>query len=365
MEPAGLPPPARTLEERRGLGLGDFLVPNVTHCGEIPSVLPKRVRELDRIPVRALVRQRIGRLSRACLFSAALALPLAAGSVAAQELEPRALQNLPIGVSFAVLASGYSRGNLLFDPTVPIEDAQADVWSVAVGFMRAINVFGLSGRIGAVVPFVTGQWAGTVAGIDTATSRTGMADPRITLAVNFLGAPALTLAEMRGYRQTTVAGLQFTVVLPIGQYYPERLINLGTNRWGFASRLGISHSIGRRWVVEAYAGATFFTANSDFYGGTRFTQDPFLEAQAHAVYAIRYPDIWVAASVGYGWGAASTVDSVPKDPLQNVRASAMVRLPIARQHALKLVYITGITTKLGADFDTFQVAYTYTFGGKR
>jgi hypothetical protein len=295
------------------------------------------------------------------------ALPglLLAGSLAAQELEPRALQNAPIGVNFAVLASGYSRGNLLVDATLPIEDAQADVWSVGLGFVHAINVFGLSGRISAVAPFVTGRWAGTLAGIDTSTSRTGMADPRVTLAVNFLGAPALTLTEMRGYRQKTVAGVQISVGLPLGQYYPERLINLGANRWSLASRLGISHAIGRRWTVEGYAGATIFTANDEFYGGTRFSQDPFFEAQAHGVYVIRVPDIWVAGSVGYGWGGAATVDTVPKDPLENLRVSAMVRLPIARQHGLKLVYISGITTRLGADFDTFQVAYTYTFGGKR
>lgn len=295
----------------------------------------------------------------------ALVALLAAVPLAAQELEPRALQNVPIGVNFAVVASGYSRGNMLFDPTLPIEDADANVWSVALGFMHAINVFGLSGRIGVGLPFVTGKWAGTLAGIDTATSRTGMADPRVTLTVNFLGAPALTLPEMRGYQQTTVAGLQVTVILPLGQYYPERLINLGANRWGLAPRLGISHAFGRRWTVEGYAGATFFTANDEFYGGTRFGQDPFFEVQGHGVYAIRYPDIWLAASVGYGWGAAATVDGVPKDPLENLRASAMLRLPIARQHSLKLVYISGITTKLGADFDTFQLAYTYAFGGKR
>jgi hypothetical protein len=288
-----------------------------------------------------------------------------AGSVAAQELEPRALQNAPIGVHFAVVASGYSRGNLLFDATLPLEDVRADVWSVGLGFVRAINVFGLSGKIGAVAPFVTGHWTGTVAGIDTSTSRTGMADPRVTLAVNFIGAPALTLSEMRGYQQKTVAGLQITVGLPLGQYYPERLINLGAHRWSFASRLGLSHAFGRRWTLEGYAGATFFTANDEFYGGTRFSQDPFFEVQGHGIYAIRYPDIWVAGSVGYGWGAAATVDAVPKDPLGNLRASAMLRWPIARQHGLKFVYISGITTRLGADFDTFQIAYTYTFGGKR
>jgi hypothetical protein len=272
---------------------------------------------------------------------------------------------VPIGVNFAVVASGYSRGNLLFDATLPIDSAQADVWSVALGFVHAINVFGLSGRISVGLPFVTGQWSGSVSGIDTSTSRTGMADPRVTLAVNFLGAPAITLTEMRGYQQTTVAGLQVTIILPLGQYYPERLINLGANRWGLASRLGISHAFGRRWTVEGYAGATLFTANDEFYGGTRFSQDPFFEIQGHGVYAIRYPDIWVAASLGYGWGAAATVGETPKDPLENVRASAMLRLPITRQHALKFIYISGITTRIGADFDTFQVSYTYTFGGKR
>ena len=298
-------------------------------------------------------------------WSLVVAALLTAVPLAAQELEPRALQNAPIGMNFAVLAAGYSRGNLLFDATLPLEDVQADVWSVAAGFVHAINVFGMSGRIGAVLPVAYGQWAGSVAGIDTSTSRTGMADPRVSLSVNFLGAPALTLTEMRGYQQKTVVGLQLSVGLPLGQYYPERLINLGANRFAFGSRLGISHAFSRRVTVEGYAGATFYTANDEFYGGTRFSQDPFLEVQGHGVYVIRVPDIWVAGSIGYGWGAAAMIDSVPKDPLGNLRLSATLRLPITRQHGLKFAYISGLTTRLGADFDTFQVGYQYTFGGKR
>ena len=301
-----------------------------------------------------------------CLVCGTFAATGAVGPpLSAQELAPRALQNAPVGVNFAVAAAGYARGNMLFEPTLPIEDARADVWSAILGYGRSIRLFGVNGRVGATVPFLTGRWRGVLAGTDTSTSRTGIADPRLSLAVHFVGAPALTMSEMRGYRQTTVAGLQLTVGLPLGQYFPERLINLGANRWSFAGRLGISHAIGRRWVVEGYAGATVFTVNGDFYGGSRFTQDAFLEAQAHGVYIIRVPDVWVAGSVGYGWGATATVDGVEKEPLENVRASAMVRLPIARAHGLKLVYIRGITTRLGADFDTFQVAYQYSFGGVR
>lgn len=290
---------------------------------------------------------------------------LGAGALPAQELEPRAMQNAPIGLNFAIVAAGYARGNVLFESTLPIEGATADVWSVAVGLARTISVFGMNGRVGVAVPFVTGDWRGSLAGVDTSTARTGMADPRLTFALNFVGAPALTMSEMRTYRQGTVAGLQLAVGLPLGQYYPERLINLGAHRWSLASRVGVSHTFAGRWVVEGYAGAALFTPNGDFYGGNRFTQAPFFEVQAHGIYALRVPDTWVAASVGYGWGGAATVNGQAGDRLENVRASAMLRLPLARRHGLKLVFITGLTTRLGADFDTFQVAYQYSFGGRR
>jgi hypothetical protein len=288
----------------------------------------------------------------------------ATGRMPAQELEPRALQNAPIGSTFLVLATGYSSGNLLFDPALPIKDAEADVWSVAAGVVRAINVFGLSGKAGVVLPFVSGTWAGNVGGIDTATSRTGLADPRVQLAVNFIGAPALTRSGMRGYRQSTVVGMQLSVSLPVGQYYPERLINLGAHRWAFQPRIGLSHTAASRWVLEGYAGATLYTTNRDYYNGGTLEQDPFFDVQAHIIYAIRGAGLWAAVSGGYAWGGRATINGVANDPLSNTRTSAMLRLPLAPAHGLKLVYINGLTTRIGADFDTFQVAYQYAFGGR-
>ena len=292
-------------------------------------------------------------------------LPLAAAAaLAGQELEPRALQNAPVGTNFLVAATGYSRGNLLIDPVLPIEDAQADVWSVTAAFTRAIGVFGVNGRVTVLAPFVTGTWQASLAGADTSTSRTGFADPRVQLTLNVLGAPALTRSEMRGWRQRTVLGLQLGVTVPLGEYFPDRLINIGSHRWAFAPRLGVSHALGTRWTLEGYAGATFYTRNGAYYGGTVLTQEPFIEAHAHAIYAIRYPDTWVAGSVGYGVGGAATVDTARKEGLENLRLSAVLRLPLARGHAVKLVYVNGLTTQLGADFDTYQLVYQYAFGGR-
>jgi hypothetical protein len=54
-----------------------------------------------------------------------------------------------------------------------------------------------------------------------------------------------------------------------------------------------------------------------------------------------------------------------KEALSNVRASIVFRLPLTPGHGLKVVYISGLTTELGADFDTVQLGYQYTFGGKQ
>jgi len=107
-----------------------------------------------------------------------------------------------------------------------------------------------------------------IAGNDTSTSRTGLGDPAFKLSFNFIGSPALTMSEFRSYRQSTVAGVSLAVTAPMGQYYPDKLINLGTNRWSFSSRLGASQIVGR-WLFEGFARATFYTANEDYFGGVR------------------------------------------------------------------------------------------------
>jgi hypothetical protein len=297
-------------------------------------------------------------------FAACWAALLMATPLAAQELEPRALQNAPVGANLLGVATGYSHGNLLFEPSLPIENAQADVFSVVPAYFRAIDFFGLSGKVGVIVPLATGEWSGTAFGIDTAVTRTGLADPRATVSVNFLGAPALGRSGLRTHRARTVAGVQLSVQAPLGQYSPERLVNLGLNRWSFQPRLGISQSIGSRVVVESYLAATFYTANPEFFGGTRQTQDPFVEAQLHAIYNFSRPGLWVAGSIGYGRGAAIALDGVKQESLENIRASAVLRVPLTRQQGLRLVYINGLTTRLGADYDTFQVVWQYGFGGR-
>jgi len=287
-----------------------------------------------------------------------LLLLLLARTGAAQELEPRALVNTPIGTNFVLVATGYLYGSVLLEPALPLEDGQADLWTLGTGYIRAINFFGLAGKVGFGIPFARGTWRATFNGADTSATRTGFGDPSIRLSVSFLGAPALSPSEFGSYRQGTVAGITMLVILPVGQYYPDRLINLGSNRWSVSTRFGVSQVLGK-WMLEAYAGATLYTRNDDFFGGKELTQEPLFEGQLHFIRFLGSARAWLAGSIGHASGARSTIDGVEKSSISNTRLSLSYRQPLGRHHSLKLAYINGLATRLGGDFDTFQVAWQY------
>ena len=61
-----------------------------------------------------------------------------------------------------------------------------------------------------------------------------------------------------GMRSLGFIGATLVVVPPLGQYFPDKLINLGSNRWSFKTELGLSYPKGP-WRWELSAGAWFFT----------------------------------------------------------------------------------------------------------
>ena len=59
--------------------------------------------------------------ARGPLFASAL-LTIAAAA-RAQDIEPRAFSNAPVGVNFLIGGYAYTRGGLSFDPAVPVTNA--------------------------------------------------------------------------------------------------------------------------------------------------------------------------------------------------------------------------------------------------
>jgi hypothetical protein len=286
-----------------------------------------------------------------------------AAAASAQELEPRLYQNSPVGLNGMVIGYGYSAGNFLVDSSLPVEGATAEIHSLTLGYLRSISFFGKSAKLDVGVPVSWGTFEGVVAGEFRTRKPTGLADPRFRLAVNLLGAPALSRREFAAYRQKTIVAVSLQVAAPLGQYDAERVVNLGANRWSFRPEVGVSHARGR-WYVETAAGAWLFTENGDYFGGSSLTQTPLYFVKADVIYSFR-PGIWLSMNCGFANGGETRIDGSPAATLQrNSRLGGTFSFPLAPANSLKLVWTRGLTTRIGADFDSVGVVYQYTWAGK-
>jgi len=207
------------------------------------------------------------------------------------------------------------------------------------------------------MPFARARATGAVAGDIREATRTGTADARVKLSVNFLGGAARNARAFAGAKRTTIVGASVTAIVPTGQHLREKLVNLGSNRWAIKPEVGVSVPV-RRWTLDAYAGVTFFGANDEFYPGTStLEQEPVAALQGHASYTIR-PRLWAAFDATWYSGGTTSIDGVSKENLQrNSRVGATLSLPLASRQSLKIAYSTGATTRIGGDFDTIAVAW--------
>ena len=283
-------------------------------------------------------------------------MSLAASPGGAQELEPRAYRTLPTGLNAAVVAYAFSSGNVVSEPSTPIEDLEAQAHTAILGYVRSFGLFGRSASLRLTAPYVYMSASATVGGSFAEGNRAGWATPRAQLAVNLLGGPALKPKEFAQYKQGRNLGVSLTVAPPGGQYTSDHLINFGTNRWAVKPEIGYS-SISGKWIFEAAAGVWMFTTNTDAPGGVTREQDPIGHNQGHLTYNFK-KGLWLALSANYFTGGRTFIDGVEKDDLQkNSRIGLTLSLPAGRGKSVRLAAHTGAVTSIGADFDIATIAY--------
>lgn len=280
-----------------------------------------------------------------------------------QELEPRAYSPVPVGVNIGILGYSHSRGNVLVDPSLPIEDVKARMNITTFGYARTLGLGGHLTQVSVFAPYIRGSMTGTVVGEPAHITRSGLGDMQIRTSLNLFGAPAMTLKDFRGYRQGTILGVSLKMIVPTGQYTSAKLVNLSSNRWAFKPELGFSQKIRRRWSTDFYLGGWLFTDNSDFYGAVVRSQAPIGTAQFHLSYDIR-PHLWAAVDLTFYTGGRTTVGNARKADLQkNARLGVTVSVPTIRRQSMKVSYSSGAFTSVGADFNVVSVAYQVTWGG--
>jgi len=85
--------------------------------------------------------------------------------------------------------------------------------------------------------------------------------------------------------------------------------------------------------------------------------------QGNIIYSFKR-GLWLGITGGIGRGGQTTVDGVEQDTYQqNSRVGVTLTLPVNRRQSVKLLYISGLKTRIGSDFDTVSVFYQFRWGG--
>ena len=285
-------------------------------------------------------------------------LLLLAAPLAAQDLDPRAYARAPVNSTFLVGGFAVSHGGVLTDPTIPVTDINATIETPSLGVGRSFNLFGKTAQAFGALPYSWAQVSGNVQEQARSITRAGLSDMRLRLSVLVRGAPAASVLEIAKAPRRTILGTSLTVVAPTGQFFPDRLINLGTNRWAFKPEFAVSHPMGQKWLVDVYAGVWLFTTNGSFYPGSSVrTQAPMGAFQAHVSYNFQR-QLWAAFDATYYVGGRTTLNGLLNDDRQsNTRVGGTLVLPVGRRHSIKLAVARGAIIRFGANFTTFSVGW--------
>jgi hypothetical protein len=315
-----------------------------------------RIRRRFRFAVRE---ERVRQRPRLVAAVGALLL-VGAWTTSAQELIPAAYTPAPKGVNLLSIASFYNDGDIAFDPSGPIEDGSGRILVSTLSYGRTLGLFGRSATCTVIVPYVVGDLEGLYLGEPAYAERSGVGDAAVRLGVNLYGGKAMSPAEFAGYRPKTLMGTSLTITSPTGQYDSSRLINIGTNRWSAKAEIGFVQVVGK-WAFDAYAGVAFFTTNTDFAGGKDRSQDPILSGQVHLRYRFNR-ELWGAVDGNFWRGGQTTVDGATGDDLQeNSRVGLTLAWQVAKQHNLRFAASRGAFTRIGGDFSSVGVAYSYSW----
>ena len=302
-------------------------------------------------------------MKKTCQLRISILLLVSLGAAAAHgsnDVLPRLLTNVPVDLNWLSVGYTYSTGNVSVDPTLAL-DVEADLHTYVMSYTRSFAAFGQSATFTAAVPYSDLTLSGIFQGEAVTAQDDRFADPRFRLAFNLSGAPALDMKDFGSYRQKTIIGFDLEVSVPLGHYDETRSINFGANRWAIVPELGIARRF-KRITLEAAGTVAFFSDNDEYLVNQTLKQEPIAAIRANLIYHFRRPGTWIGFSTMYLRGGKTSIDGEDRQDLQSTsRAGISLSLPIARRHNVLLKYSRGMTTRIGADFKNYSVAYTYRF----
>jgi hypothetical protein len=300
-----------------------------------------------------------GRVLSALLVVAACCFP---PPLRAQFTDPRNYTVAPVVTNELELDYSYAHASDSIDTSLAVVGAHLVVNQAALSFTHNFSALGHIAWAKVSVPFASVR--GSVDGTDLASSTTGSGDSSLEIGALLNGGKALSAAEFAAYEPATTLGVSLTISAPTGEYDPQKLVNLGADRWSFKPELGLSYPFGpeRRWAVDAYINAYFFTDNTEYHGVEILRQQPLPGIEGHLSYTFT-PSVWASADLRYSFRGETAVDGVAQNNAQkNLTAGAEANWSPNPQNSLDLVFGTAVVHRNAPASTSITLKYIYSWG---
>ena len=286
--------------------------------------------------------------------------------LSAQDLAPRAYVITPTGSNAINLTWSYYNGGVDFNGAIPISGATG-VFSVPTfSYYHSFRFFGRSANVAAGLPYGVGTFQGELLQQHQSVYRSGLLDSTVRFSVNLLGGPAMHFPQFLKWKQKALLGASLKIVVPTGQYDPQKLVNWGINRWAFKPELGYSQRWGK-WVLDGYAGVWFYTANHAYFDRpvpTTQTEAPIGSFEGHFSHDFK-PGTWVSLDGNFWWGGVTSLSGIRNLATRQTgsRLGATVAFRVAAHHSIKVTYSDGTYLRFGSNYHNLQVGWQYSWLG--
>jgi len=284
----------------------------------------------------------------------------------AQDLSPRAYVITPLRSNAVTLTYSYYSGSIQLNGVLP--DASATgTYSVPIfTYYHSFGMFGRSSNLNIAIPYGIGTFQGEFGDVTKQIYRSGLVDTTFRLSLNLKGGPAMDAREFGKWNQKALMGVSLKVVIPTGQYDPNKLINWSANRWAVKPEFGYSRR--RKHVLwDAYAGVWFYTTNQHFYSPTGpqpQSQKPIGSVEGHLSYDFK-PRFWVSLDGNFWYGGVTSLSGIENLATRQTssRIGGTASLPLTKHQSLKFSYANGTYVRFGGNYQSVSAAWQYSWLG--
>ncbi|HYL69448.1 MAG TPA: transporter [Candidatus Limnocylindria bacterium] len=299
------------------------------------------------------------RLVLLCLTLTALRFP---DQLYAQFTDPRTYDNTPVGVNQVELAYAHVRSNASIDTAIIVAGAEFNLNQGTIQYTRDFSFVRRLAWVQVSVPLASLE--GSVTGSNIRASATGTGDSSYELAVLLKGGPALSVKQFATHKPTTTIGTSLTITAPTGLYHPDKLLNLGSNRWSFKPEIAVSYPFGpkQKWELDAYANAYFYTDNNSYHGVEILRQQPLPGLEGHISYSLT-SNLWVSLDTRYSFRGDTFVNGINQNNVQeNFTLGSEVNVSLNAQNSLVFEFAKALVHQNGPAATGFAVKYLCSWG---